>query len=99
MSLNVRNDMTEYAETLNVYNESGETAETVLPDYKKNVQIYGDMNLDDDLTVSDAVYLSRVLAEDNIPEINEDQLFLADIDHDGFITISDTQLLLTLLIC
>ena len=99
MSLDVSSDLTEYGESMTVYDESGTPAETIAPVIAEQSNIYGDMNQDNDLTVSDAVLLARMVAEDAEVEVSEDAVFLSDVNRDGILTSADTAALLNLLTC
>lgn len=99
MSLDIRHDTQEYTEDIVVYDEDGAQADTVAPDLAEQPQIFGDLNSDDDLTVTDAVLLARLTAEDNVPDLEPNVMFLSDVDRDGLLTIADIQTLLTLLMC
>ena len=62
-------------------------------------QIRGDVNLDNAVSVSDAVLLCRIIAEDSCNEITltEQSFIAADCDLDGIITILDAMRLLAYL--
>lgn len=59
--------------------------------------LYGDINADGKVSVSDAVLLARFLAEELKRDLSETGLRAADIDRDGIISILDEMLLLKLL--
>ena len=99
MSLDVSSDMTEYGDSMTVYDESGAPAETIVPDIAEQSQIYGDLNQDNDLTVADAVLLARMIAEDADVDVSEDAFFLSDVNRDGILSSADTAALLNLLTC
>ena len=99
MSLEISSDLTEYGESMTVYDESGAPAETIVPDIEEQSKIYGDLNQDNDLTVADVVLLARMVAEDADVDVSEDAVFLSDVNRDGILTSADTSTLLNLLTC
>ena len=99
MSLDISSDMTEYGDSMTVYDESGAPAETIVPNIAEQSNIYGDLNQDNDLTVADAVLLARMVAEDADVDVSEDAFFLSDVNRDGILSSADTAALLNLLTC
>ena len=75
-----------------VFSESGSYVETLNGEYGLfrlcvNVYEYGDVDGDFSITVSDAVIMSRIIAEDD--SVNTDYIFNADTNSDSFIDIFD----------
>ncbi len=66
----------------------------VFADDAPAAQQYGDLNLDSQVDVSDAVLLARFCAEDPTVNISQTGKTLADVDADGKITQDDTVTLL-----
>ncbi|MBQ9906540.1 MAG: serine protease [Oscillospiraceae bacterium] len=66
----------------------------VFADDTPAAQQYGDINLDQQVDVSDAVLLARFCAEDATVNISQTGKALADVDADGKITQDDTVTLL-----
>lgn len=60
--------------------------------FGNNGQLIGDINGDDEVSIADAVLLSRILAEDTTVE--ETAFPSADFDHDGLLTLFDVHVLL-----
>ena len=61
---------------------------------KPTPQNKGDLNGDWKRTVSDAILLARIVAEDSTVQTTEAMVAAADLDGDGFISASDTTMLL-----
>ena len=57
-------------------------------------QIAGDLNYDGRISVSDAVMLSRFIAEDQTLTLTEQCILNADFDGDGMVTLTDIRALL-----
>ena len=56
----------------------------------KKTYPFGDVNLDEDVDVSDAVLLARFCGEDETAKITDEGKKLADVDQDGNLTPQDT---------
>lgn len=98
MTMHFSEDRSDYGNKISVLDSAGTVSGTVQPTVEAAPMVYGDLNLDHDLTVSDAVLMSRFLAEDQ-PLVSADALPLCDMDKDGVCSIMDTEILLRLLQC
>jgi hypothetical protein len=87
-----------------IYGYSGSTAEAYANTFYKpghficiDDSVLGDLNGDGQVTVSDAILLARIVAEDSSLKVNSQMLAAADYDKDGSITPLDTSALLKVL--
>jgi hypothetical protein len=77
--------------------EINDTHSTTTSFYEPEVINKGDVNNDQRVTVSDAILLARIVAEDSSLKVNSQMLAAADYDKDGSITPLDTTALLKVL--
>ena len=78
---------------MTVFADDGK-GETIKADYYQAPSIYGDMNHDDQLLVSDAVLISRFISEDDSLDISNLNLDMADVNCDEYVDLIDVMELL-----
>ena len=57
----------------------------------------GDVNTDSRVSLADAVFLARIIGEDSMPPLSEENLTRADMNGDGMITVLDLRQMLRML--
>ena len=89
-------------DNLSLSNSSGETISYQYLDgyvsLSKKPPLDGDLNGDGKVTVSDAILLARIVAEDSTLTVTPVMMEAADYDRDGYITVEDTVKLLRVLV-
>ena len=80
---------TEDAVDLSAYKLIGEQVPTVAKKGIISASGYGDINTDGKMTISDAIMLSRYVAEDTSLTLDDAALANADANYDGIVTAAD----------
>ena len=88
---------TEDAVDLSAYELIGEQVPTVAKKGIISASGYGDINTDSKMTISDAIMLSRYVAEDTTVPITDAGIAVADLNEDGNVNADDTTVLLKML--
>ena len=95
ISLNTKND--EQSEHLGIFDSTGKEINVIKAKEFTPSRIFGDMNEDECLTISDAVKLARYVAEDQTLQISERAISQTDVNRDGNTDSEDCTELLKIL--
>ena len=94
MALEINEKENKYAEEMVVQNDDTHSSELVKPTFFKPVSLYGDTNLNNEISVDDAqltlkAYTERIAG--NGLNLTTEQIIAADINGDGEISVDDAQ--------